>query len=84
MAAMILVGSLLVLLAVLLVISATRDSSGGARPERMSSRDMCERLWDENKSNGFDLSNDDDHERYVANCMETNRDIARDGRLDGR
>lgn len=46
-----------------------------------TSRSICEDLWNENS--GTASSPYMTKERYISNCMETNRDLS-DGRLDGR
>jgi hypothetical protein len=42
---------------------------------------MCETRWDENRSTAESPYMTE--ERYISNCMETNRDLS-DGKLDGR
>lgn len=63
----------------LLINAADGDLSNGRGP--ITSRGICEELWAENRATAE--SPYMTKERYISNCMETNRDLM-DGRLDGR
>lgn len=70
----------------LVVILAFNFMDGGVWSSRggsgfTTSRSICEDLWNENS--GTASSPYMTKERYISNCMETNRDLS-DGRLDGR